>query len=160
MTEPDDFTRSLERLEVPQIGDLQHQAFVRRVILSAPRSAALTVWYVLIPCYLLLCTVMKAAFGMEPHLFAVFDGIVRDLSGSALGPILPALLLLGLPAAAVALNLVALRRESRASGRDPWHVTARRRPANTVLVLLGLLAAGLYVVYLLLRAWPGGGSFR
>lgn len=158
MTEADDFLRTLERLDVPQVGDLQHQEFVRRTVLSAPRSAALTIWYVLIPAYLLLCTVMKMAFGMEPHLFVVFDGIVKDLSGSPLGQILPVILLLGLPAAAVLLNLVVLVRGSRADGRDPWHVSVRRRPVNAIIAFLGILMSGLYVLYLLLRAIPGGGS--
>ena len=135
MTEPDDFIRALERLEVPKVGDVGHQEYVRRVILSAPRSAALTLWYILIPGYLLLCVLMKASFGVEPHLFAVFDGIVRELGASPLGQALPALLFLGLPMIAVLLNLVAVRRQR----------------INLLIVFLGLLLSSLYVVYLLLR---------
>jgi len=122
------------------------------VILSAPRSAALTLWYVLIPSYLLLCALMKAAFGIEPHVFAVFDGVVRELGASPLGRALPALLFLGLPMIAVLLNLLVLARLSRSAGRGSWHGAVRRRPINALIVLLGLLLSGLYVVYLLLRA--------
>ena len=152
MTKPDDFIRALERLEVPKVGEVRHQEYVRRVILSAPRSAALTLWYVLIPSYILLCALMKAVFGMEPHLFAVFDGVVRELGASPLGQALPALLLLGLPMLAVLLNLVVLARLWRAAGRGSWHVAVRRQPLNLLIVILGLLVSGLYVVYLLLRA--------
>jgi len=152
MTEPDDFTRSLEQLEVPQVGDMRHREFVRELVLSAPRTAALSVWYVLIPGYVLACAVMKAAFGIEPHVFAVFDGVVRALRVTPLGPAAPALLFLGLPLVAVLLNLAVLVHVSRTAGRDGWHAAARRRPINVLLVFLGLLVSGLYAVYLLLRA--------
>ncbi len=152
MTEPDNFSRMLEDLEVPQVGDLRHREFLRRSILSARRSAALTIWYLLVPAYILLCAVMKAAFMREPHLFAVFDGVVRELGRSPLGETLPTLLLLGLPLGAVLLNLAVLVRACYVPDNAEWRTVVRRRPVNLLILLLGLLASGLYVVYLLFRA--------
>jgi len=151
MTDREEFDRTLECLELPEVGELRHQEYVRRSILGAKRSAALTIWYVLIPAYVLLGAAMKAVFLGEPDLFAVFDGIVRALARSALGEVFPALLLLGLPLAALLVNLAALVRVSWTPDGDEWRIAVRRRPINLLIALLGLLAAGSYLAYLMLR---------
>lgn len=150
----DEFLKQMETLQVPEVDPALHQQKVKMTIMNAERSAALSVWLLILPVYLLFSLFNPL------HIKALNDWLLHDIltglanmdkRASVIWIIENAVIWYALPAAAVLVNLLAIL-NIRYNKLKPMHgrvnelsVTIKLKWWNIILltVSLTLLILGL-----------------
>ncbi len=147
----DEFEKKLEELKVPEIQYLKHQEKIKEKIMSAERSAALSIWFFLIPAYLIFCAAMKIYFNVQLHLFDMLDDFYLQINNSLPGNFLAPFIMFGLPGAAIIINMLAVMEFKLDRAEHELKIRVKYKPINIMIVLLGILILGLFVIYWLTK---------
>jgi hypothetical protein len=115
--------------------------------LNTKRSTALSVWFILIPIYLIFCAIMKMSFNLQLHLFDIFDEFFKSFNHGIFGQIIAPSLMLGLPAVAIIINMLAVLEMYYDRTTRELRIRLKNKPLNFLILLLAILVLGLFVVY-------------
>lgn len=115
--------------------------------LDEKRSASISVWFIVIPLYLIFCAVMKMSYNIHLHLFDVLDDFYESFNSGLLGKIVAPALMLGLPAIAIIINMISILEMYYDRSSRELKIRLKNKPLNFLILLLGILVLGLFVVY-------------
>ncbi|MCX6169372.1 MAG: hypothetical protein NTX65_08530 [Ignavibacteriales bacterium] len=115
--------------------------------LDTKRSTALSIWFIIIPFYLIFCAVMKMTFNLHLHLFDVFDEFYKSFNNGLLGKIVAPSIMLGLPAIAIIINMLSILEMYYDRSTRELRIRLKNKPLNFLILLLAILVLGLFVVY-------------
>ena len=149
--EEKDLLEKMETLTIPETGELKHQRLYKEKILSAERSAALSIWFIVIPLYLVFCTVMEVFFNLRLNLFDLLDRFFGQLNNSVFGDITAPLIMLGFPTAGIIFNMLSVIELEHRTGGGKIKIKVKLKPVNIMIILLSILVLGLFIVYLILK---------
>jgi len=137
----------IDKLEVPEFGELPHAAVIKPAILQAQRSAALGFWLVATPAFFIACVIMKYFFlwnlGVIRHFEDFWTAFDRGRSGFWLQPVA----LVAAPAAAFVINLLAVLHIQYDSLRKELNINVKLRWQNLLLAAVSLAILGIFLLY-------------
>lgn len=146
--DPDELKNKLENLKTPEIEPRPPEE-LKMTILNAKRSATLGVWFVLIPLYFLGGVLMKYIFHVNLGLIDATEELMASLDRSMALKWVAPLLLMGLPLAAVALNILAIVHFGFDRERRLFSVTVKLRWLNIVILAVSAGIIGIFLLYLI-----------
>ncbi|MHB8930663.1 MAG: hypothetical protein ACYC5R_08720 [Melioribacteraceae bacterium] len=115
--------------------------------LDAKRSASISVWFIVIPLYLIFCAVVKMSYNIHLHLFDVLDDFYKSFNNGLFGKMVAPALMLGLPAIAIIVNMISILEMYYDRSSRELKIRLKNKPLNFLILLLGILVLGLFVVY-------------
>lgn len=137
----------IDKLEVPEFGELPHAAVIRPAILQAQRSAALGFWLVATPAFFIACVIMKYFFLWNLGVIRHFEDFWTALDRSSSGFWLQPLVLVAAPAAAFVINLLAVLHLQYDSLRKELNINVKLRWQNLLLAAVSLAILGIFLLY-------------
>ena len=151
---------AISGLKIPEVDAQAHRQQLKIALLSAHKTAALTVWLVAAPCFFLFAVAMKHYFHYDLGVFTIIEEFVASVDRTSGFP-LSGLLLVGLPLFAVAINLLSILHVTLEPAQREMVVTIKLRWKNIALLMLCLLLVGIFMLYGLIEnihhSLPGSG---
>lgn len=120
---------------------------IERKDLDTKRAASLSVWFIVIPLYLIFCAIMKMSYNLHLHLFDMLDEFYKSFNNGLFGKIVAPALMLGLPAIAIIINMISILEMYYDRNSRELRIRLKNKPMNFLILLLGILVLGLFVVY-------------
>jgi hypothetical protein len=120
---------------------------IERKDLDTKRAASLSVWFIVIPLYLIFCAIMKMSFNLHLHLFDMLDEFYKSFNNGLFGKIVAPALMLGFPAIAIIINMISILEMYYDRNSRELRIRLKNKPMNFLILLLGILVLGLFVVY-------------
>lgn len=120
---------------------------IERNDLDTKRSASLSVWFIVIPLYLIFCAIMKMSFNLHLHLFDLLDEFYKSFNNGLFGKIVAPALMLGIPAIAIIITMISILEMYYDRSSRELRIRLKNKPLNLLILLLGILVLGLFVVY-------------
>ena len=76
---PEDFEKKMEDLKTPRASGVKEPVEIKLAILNAQRSAAMGIWFVVVPCFFIACVFMKYIFHLNLGLLDTFEETISAL---------------------------------------------------------------------------------
>jgi hypothetical protein len=111
------------------------------------RVAAISIWLIAIPFYLIFCAVMKLSFNLHLHLFDILDEFYGSVNDGIIGKFAAPALMLGLPAITIIINMMSVLEMYYDRSSRELRIRFKNKPLNLLILLLSILILGLFVVY-------------
>jgi len=156
MKDKDEFLKTMENLQVPEINPTEHPKMVKMAIMNAERSAALGVWLVVVPCYFLLCVFMyyfshiRVGSSWFVAMFTLMSSLDKTPYIDFLGPVI----MVVLPIICIIINSLAIihvniQKAGQTSKVREFSVTIKIKIWNILLILLSLAIVGIFIGYVM-----------
>ena len=143
----DDLMNRLENLSKPDTSGLKPERILKLSILSVSKSAALGIWFILVPSFFLFCILMKYYFHIDLHLIDIIEDSVASIDKSSGIPFLSPLLFVGLPFAGMILNALAVTHVAIHSNEAM--ITIKLRWMNIFVFIISLGIIMIFLLYLI-----------
>lgn len=137
----------LDKLDIPQFGELPHAAVIKPAILHAQRSAALGFWLVATPVFFIACVIMKYFFMWKFGIIQNFESFWTALDRDKFGVWLQPLVLVAAPAAALVMNILAILHIQYDKARKELNINVKIRWQNLLLAAVSLAVLGILLLY-------------
>ncbi|MCR8557866.1 hypothetical protein KXD93_09450 [Mucilaginibacter sp. BJC16-A38] len=144
MEDKDEFLKTMENLQVPDIDPRKHPKVVKMAIMNAERSAALGVWLIVVPCYFLFCVFMYYHFHAHMNWFSAMFALIVSMEKTPYLDFLAPIILVVLPIICIIINVLSIM-HVRVDKPDPdqikvreFSVTIKVKIWNIILILLSL----------------------
>ena len=144
---PDDFEKKMEGLRTPKSETAPPQE-LRLAILSAQRSAAMGIWFVIVPCFFLMCVIMKYMFHVNLGIIDTFEEMISALDkNQGSGWIWP-VMLMGLPIVSIVMNALAISHFKWEADTGSLIVSIRMKWLNLAVLIVSSTIVGIFLLYL------------
>ena len=150
MKDKDEFLKQMETLQVPDIDPSLHQQKVKMTIMNAERSAVLSLWLLMVPCYSIFCLIM-VFFSHSKAFNDWFFGIAMEAAFGKKSWHPEYLILVGGPCVSIIINTLALvhvqyHKLKPAFGKtNELTITIKLKTWNIVLLFISLILAYLFI---------------
>jgi len=124
----------LNHLQVPE-PETMVQPELKIPLLSYRKSSKAGLWLLLVPVIVALTIVLKTAGGIQSDYLNLVQKLFAAIDNNAVLPFLIPLIFIGLPLAAMILNLLAICHFEQNNKRKELIITIKYRPLNIVLFL-------------------------
>lgn len=141
------FEEKMENLKKPDVSGVQHQEVLKMTLFNARKSAALGLWFVLIPCYFLFCVFMKYYFRANLHLFDIAEEFFAQLDKNPNTHFLSPILFVVLPITGIIVNALSILHFEYRKGTRVLVVTIQLRWANIGLLLVSSAIVLIFLLY-------------
>jgi lantibiotic transport system permease protein len=148
---PEHFEKKMENLTLPKADGVNPPVEIKLTIVNAQRSAALGIWFIAIPCYLLFCVFMKYYFHINLGLFDAMIGLMSDLDKNPVMKFLTPVLVVGLPLAGVVLNALAITHFSYTASTKTVQISIKLRWINLAVLVISLVLVSLFILYVIVE---------
>lgn len=145
--EQQSFEEKMENLKKPDVGAVQHQQALKMTLFNAKKSAALGLWFVLIPCYFLFCVFMKYYFQANLHLFDLAEEFFAQLDKNPNTHFLSPILFVVLPITGIVVNALSILHFEYRKGARELVMTIQVRWMNICLLLLSGAIVLIFLLY-------------
>jgi hypothetical protein len=144
------FEKSMEEITTPNTDFVKHQDVLKIGMLSAKKSARIGILFILIPMLLVILAYVKIKLLIHFDFFAKLQQFVSDQNQSSLLSWVSPILLIGLPALAIVINLLAITHFCVHKQDKELIVTIRYRFKNLIVLLISAVVLIMVFVYVLL----------
>jgi lantibiotic transport system permease protein len=141
----------LPELKIPEVKGEAHRRQLKLMLFDAKKSAALTVWLVAVPCFFLFAVFMKYSLRVDLRIFTIIEEFMASIDKSSGVPMMSALLLVGLPLVAVAVNVLSLLHITIDHEQNELVATIKLRWLNITLTIVCLGVIGIFLAYAILE---------
>ncbi|MBI1768912.1 MAG: hypothetical protein HY015_09610 [Bacteroidetes bacterium] len=143
----EDFEKKLENMGKPEVKSVPPPMEIKLAIVNSQRSAALGIWFIVVPCYFLFCVFMKYYFHFNLGLFDTFIELMASLDKTPGMKFISPILLVGLPLAGIVLNVLAICHFSFDSTDKTLKISIKLRWLNIAILILSLALVGIFMGY-------------
>ncbi|HEU4633571.1 MAG TPA: hypothetical protein VFS22_06285 [Flavisolibacter sp.] len=130
----EDVENMLNQLQVPE-PETMVQPELKIPLLSYRKSSKAGLWLLLVPVIVALTIVLKTAGGIQSDYLNLVQKLFAAIDNNAVLTFLIPLIFIGLPLAAMILNLLAICHFEQNNKRKELIITIKYRPLNIVLFL-------------------------
>ncbi len=142
----EDFEKKLEDMAKPT-GAVKPPVEIKLAIINAQRSAVLGIWFIIVPCYFLLCVFMYYYFHVEFGIFGSMFEMLLMLDKDPYMWILGPILLIGLPLISIILNALAITHFSFDRNEKILAISIKFRWMNIILLLISFAIVCAFIGY-------------
>jgi len=146
-----EFNDKMNRLRKPGFENHQPDTSLRLAIINSKKSAAMGVWFLVVPCYFLFMVLMKYYFNVNLHLIGIFEDFIASLDKSPVTKLIPPLFFIVLPIAGIVINLLSIMFFEYDKDRQQINISVKLKPFNILLVLISFAVISIFMLYLVIE---------
>ena len=146
--EEEDFINKMDNLKKPGFSSFEPGKNLKLMIVNSKKSAAIGVWFLVVPCYFLFMILMKYYFNVNLHIIDIFENFVASLDKSPITKFITPLFFVGLPIAGIVINLLSIMFFDYNKEQKQINISVKLKPVNLLLVILSLAVVSVFVLYL------------
>ncbi|MBX2990121.1 MAG: hypothetical protein KF749_03025 [Bacteroidetes bacterium] len=132
----EDVDSMLGNVDVPHPENIQHQQELKIPLLRYKRSSKAGLWLLVLPIIVVLTSILKRELAISSPFLNGIGSIFRAIDGNPILTFLIPLVVLGLPCAAIVINLLAFSHFTLVRERRELLITFKYRPVNIAIFLL------------------------
>jgi hypothetical protein len=140
-----DFEQKLENMTKPT-GLIKPPLEIKLAIVNAQRSAVLGIWFIIAPCYFLLCAFIFYFFHLNYGVFGSIFVLLSKFESNIVWLVEP-IILVGLPLVSIILNSLAITHFSFDRSERMIRLNIKLRWFNLTILLLSILIVSLFIAY-------------
>ena len=152
--EPEDFEKKMDELKIPSAGSVKPPLEIKLAIVNAQRSAAIGVWFVIVPYFFFACMVMKYELQINLGLLDLFAETIQTIDNNPALWWLQPVFLIGLPIVGIVLNILSITHFKWDTFTSSITVTLKLRWYNLIVLFSSGLILCVFLLYLI------GGNFQ
>jgi hypothetical protein len=146
---PGDFEKKMEGLKAPGTSAISPPVEIKLAIVNAQRSAAMGVWFIVVPAFFIACVFMKYYFHINLGLLDTFEEMMVSLDRNPNTWWIQPVMLIGLPIAGFALNLLAITHFQWDNVTKSITITMKMRWFNLVVLFISACIVAVFLLYLI-----------
>lgn len=153
----EDFEKKMEGLKAPQVNPAPPLE-LKLAILNADRSAAIGIWFIIVPYFFLACIAMKYFFHFNLGFLDIFEDAMSSLDKNPGTWWISPVLLVGLPITGIIMNALAITHFRWEKSTQLITVSVKLRWYNLVILFFSLAVVAVFILYLIVenfQARPG-----
>ena len=143
------FISKMDNLKKPDFNRKKPNKKLKLAIINSKKSAAMGVWFLLVPCYFLFMIVMKYYFNVNLHVIDIFEDFIASLDKSPLTKFIAPLFFVGLPIAGIVINLLSVMFFEYDKEQKQINMSVKLKPLNILLVIMSLAVVSIFILYLI-----------
>ncbi|OGU83008.1 MAG: hypothetical protein A2W11_04120 [Ignavibacteria bacterium RBG_16_35_7] len=143
------FISKMDNLKKPDFNSKEPNKKLKLAIINSKKSAAMGVWFLLVPCYFLFMIVMKYYFNVNLHVIDIFEDFIASLDKSPLTKFIAPLFFVGLPIAGIVINLLSVMFFEYDKEQKQINMSVKLKPLNILLVIMSLAVVSIFILYLI-----------
>jgi hypothetical protein len=147
--EEKEFINKMDNLKKPNFESKEPGRNLRLAIIGSKKSAAMGVWFLVVPCYFLLMMLMKYYFNVNLHIIDIFEEFVASMDRASGTKFITPLFFVGLPVAGIVLNLLSIMFFEYDKEKKQINISVKLKPLNILLVILSLAVVSVFMLYLI-----------
>ena len=133
-------------MKTPQVSGVKEPFEIKLAILNAERSAAMGVWFVVVPCFFIACIIMKYLFHLHWGLLDTFEEMISSLDNNPGTWWIQPVLLVGLPIVSIIVNTLSIMHFKWDCVTRSFLITLKIRWTNIIILLI---SSGIVMIFLL-----------
>lgn len=146
----DNFEKKMEDLKTPQVNP-EPPPELKLAIINADRSAALGLWFIVLPYFLIGCMVVKYEFQVNLGLLDIITQAIHTIDNNPATWWLQPVLLIGLPILGVILNVLSITHFKWEKASSLLSVSIKLKWYNILVVMASLAIVGFLALYLIVE---------
>lgn len=131
----DDIESMLDGINPPKTEQITHQEELKIPLLRYKRSSKAGLLLLILPLIVALISLLKRELGLSSPLLKSIGGLIAAVDGNPVLTVLIPLVVLGLPFAAIIMNMLAFSHFAYVRERKELLITLKYRPLNIGVVL-------------------------
>lgn len=147
--EEKEFITKMNNLKKPDFDNVGSNKKLKLAIINSKKSAAMGVWFLVVPCYFLFMVFMKYYFNINLYLIDIFEDFIASLDKSPLTKFIVPIFFVGFPIAGIVLNLLSIMFFEYVKEQKQINVSIKLKPVNILLILISLTVVSIFVLYLI-----------
>ncbi len=147
--EEKEFLNKMDNLKKPDFDNKEPDRNLKLAIIGSKKSAAMGVWFLVVPGYFLLMMLMKYYFNVNLHIIDIFEDFVASIDRSSGTKFITPLFFIGLPIAGIVINLLSIMFFEYDKVKKQINISIKLKPLNILLVILSLAVVSVFMLYLI-----------
>lgn len=147
--EEKEFINKMDNLKKPDFDNKEPNRNLKLAIIGSKKSAAMGVWFLVVPCYFLMMMLMKYYFNVNLHIIDIFEGFVVSIDRTSGTKIITPLFFIALPIAGIVINLLSIMFFEYAKEKKQINISIKLKPLNILLIILSLAVVSIFTLYLI-----------
>ena len=147
----EDFEKKMEDLKKPGTDQVKEPIEIKLAILNAERSAAIGVWFVVVPCFFIACIAMKYLFHFNMGFLDTFEETMAELDRNPGTWWIQPVLLMGLPIVSIILNALSIMHFRWERLTRSLLITIKIRWFNLIILAVSAAIVMTFLLYLIVE---------
>ena len=149
--EENEFINKMDNLKKPDFGSNEPDRKLKLAIVNSKKSAAMGVWFLVVPCYFLFTVFMKYYFNVNLHIIDIFEDFIASLDKSPVTKFITPLFFVGLPIAGIIINLLSILFFEYDKEQKQINISVKLKLLNILLVIISLAVVSIFMLYLIIE---------
>jgi uncharacterized membrane protein YidH (DUF202 family) len=147
--EEKEFINKMDNLKKPDFDNKEPDRNLKLAIIGSKKSAAMGVWFLVVPCYFLMMMLMKYYFNVNLHIIGIFEGFIASIDRSSGTKFITPLFFIALPIVGIVINLLSIMFFEYAKEKKQINISIKLKPLNILLIILSLAVVSIFTLYLI-----------
>jgi lantibiotic transport system permease protein len=145
----EDFEKSMEGLKKPSLSHVQPPYEIKLAVVNSQRSAAIGIWFVIVPYFFLACMLLKYQLQVNLGLLDLITQAIERIDKNSATWWLQPLLLIILPVAGIVVNILSITHFFWDATHKLITVTIKIRWINLIVLFFSVLILTAFLLYLI-----------
>ena len=145
---PEEFEKKMSEMKTPGADSIKQPLEIKLAILNAQHSAALGVWFIVVPCFFIACVFMKYMIHVRLGLLDTFEEMISTLDKNPRTWWIQPVLLVGLPIVSIVINTLSITHFKWDSHTRSFLITLKVRWVNIIILVISAGIVSLFLFYL------------
>ena len=146
-----EFLNKMDNLKKPGFENNPPNKLLKLAIVNSKKSAAMGVWFLVVPCYFLFMVLMKYYFNVNLHLIDIFEDFISSMDKSPVTKLIPPLFFIVLPITGIIMNLLSIMFFEYDKDQKQINISVKLKPFNILLVLISFAVVSTFMLYLVIE---------
>lgn len=147
--EEKEFLDKMDNLTKPGFENNPPNKMLKLAIVNSKKSAAMGVWFLVVPLYFLLMIFMKYYFNVNLHVIDIFEDFISSLDKSPATKFIAPLFFVGLPIIGVVVNLLSIMFFEYDKEQKRINISIKLKWMNITILLASLGIVSIFMLYLI-----------
>ena len=146
--EEDEFINKMDNLKKPGFKSKLPDKKLKLAIVNSKKSAAIGVWFLIVPCYFLLMIFMKYYFNVNLHVIDIFEDFIASMDKSTITKFIPPLFFVVLPVVGIIMNFLSIIFFEYDKELKQINISVKLKALNILLIILSATVVSVFALYL------------
>ena len=144
-----EFINKMDSLKKPGFEYNPPNNMLKFAIVNSKKSAAIGVWFLVVPLYFLLMVLMKYYFNINLHVIDIFEDFISSLDRSPATKLITPLFFVGLPIIGILINLLSIMFFEYDKKQKQINISVKLKWINILILFASLGIVSIFILYLL-----------
>ena len=144
-----EFINKMDILKKPGFENNPPNNMLKFAIVNSKKSAAMGVWFLVVPLYFLLMVFMKYYFNVNLHVIDIFEDFIASFDRSPATKFITPLFFIGLPLIGIVINLLSIMFFEYDKKQKQINISIKLKWINILILLVSLGVLSIFMLYLI-----------